>query len=87
MFTMLQAKLSLAVERLVTPTSLLILDEPGWCLSKQIARAYLAAITEIAHSMGTALLIISHQDHWWQGILRSRLQMRSGDEGVQIKVT
>lgn len=74
--TLLQCKLALAVERLLTGAPLLILDEPGWCLSRPVAQAYLHAVATAAHKRRTAVLLISHQPGWWQGLIGAWLTLR-----------
>ena len=73
--TILQAKLALVAERLSAPTPLLILDEPGWCLSREYARAFLASVVEIAHENEVAIAFISHQTIWWSGLIADELTM------------
>jgi len=84
--SMLQAKLALAAERLLTPTSLLILDEPAWCLSRPLARAYISVVAKECHDRNIALLLISHRNEWWRGIAVDALQMIEADGAVRIVV-
>lgn len=83
--TVLQAKLALAAERLIARPPLLILDEPGWCLSKPVALAYLRAVTRAAHQRGTAILIISHQAEWWEPLATDAIVMEKRGDTVQLR--
>ena len=82
--SILQSKLALAVERLVTPSGLLILDEPAWCLSRPVARHFLRVISELAHELGKAVLIISHQHQWWNGIAGSEMSLSGRDGRITV---
>lgn len=73
--TILQCKLALVVERLMSGTPLLILDEPGWCLSRTVARAFVNTVVEVANNKNIAVAIISHQKTWWADICRSTLTL------------
>lgn len=73
--TLLQAKMGLISERLASTPSMLILDEPGWGLSRELARKFVWSICEQANKYGTIILIISHQPEWWHGITKSHLQL------------
>jgi ABC-type cobalamin/Fe3+-siderophores transport system ATPase subunit len=83
--SILQAKLVLAAERLVTPTPLLIIDEPGWCLSRPVARVFLSTVTDCAHARGTAVLAISNQASWWQGISRDYLSLVEKEGRIRVE--
>lgn len=71
--SMLQSKVVLAAERLTSAPPLLVLDEPGWCLSAELARAFVGAVCMEAHRLRIAVLIISHQRRWWDNIAASAL--------------
>ena len=73
--TVFQSKLALAAERLVGNAPLLILDEPGWCLSKASSQIFLHEVVKQAHQQGTAIAFISHQGNWWQNLAMSELQL------------
>jgi ABC-type molybdenum transport system ATPase subunit/photorepair protein PhrA len=66
--SVLQARLALIAERLVSRPPLLILDEPGWCLSMPLARALLHAACIEARRRHVGLIVISHLDSWWDGL-------------------
>lgn len=70
--SLLDIKLSLAARRLTADTSLVILDEPDWGLSRCAAAAYVLAVVGAAHRSGIPVLIISHKP-WWATLARSRL--------------
>jgi ABC-type branched-subunit amino acid transport system ATPase component len=71
--TILQAKLALAAERLVAGAPLLIMDEPGWCLSRLATQGFVREVTRAAHGCKTAVAIISHERHWWRGLMADEL--------------
>ncbi len=79
--TVLQAKIALVAERLLSNPPVLILDEPSWCFSKPIARMFVRAVCEIAHRRHIAVIIVSHLD-WWNGIANSELQMTRDDKST-----
>jgi energy-coupling factor transport system ATP-binding protein len=73
--TLLQAKMSLIAERLASLPPLLILDEPGWGLSRSIARKFVWTVCQHASKYNVAILLISHQSDWWKGIIKSHLHL------------
>lgn len=79
--TLLQAKMSLIAERLASKPSLLILDEPGWGLSRSIARQFVWAICQQASKYNVAILLISHQSDCWEGIIKSHIHLTKMDNG------
>lgn len=79
--TVLQAKIALVAERLVSNPPVLILDEPSWCLSKPIARMFVRTVCEIAHHRRIAVIVVSHLN-WWSGIANSELHMIRSDAAV-----
>jgi energy-coupling factor transport system ATP-binding protein len=82
--TILEAKISVAVERMFFDTPLVILDEPSWCLSRDVARALVKAVTKAAHERNIAVALISHQN-WWDGLIRSEMRF-SADVRGQVHV-
>jgi len=72
--TLLDIKLLLAAQRLNSETSLLILDEPDWGLSRRTAAAYVLAVVGAAHRRGIPILVISHKN-WWTPLANSRLEV------------
>jgi len=80
--SLLEIKLQLAAQRLTGDTSLMILDEPDWGLSRRAAAAFVLAVVDMAHAMGIPVLIISHKP-WWTPLALSRLtvvkDMAAGD--------
>jgi len=83
--TLLQAKMSLIAERLASRPPLLILDEPGWGLSRSIARQFIWAVCQQANIYNVAILLISHQSDCWKGIIKSHLHLTKMDNG-NIKI-
>lgn len=85
--TLLEAKISVAVERMFFDTPLIILDEPSWCLSVEVARALVKVVTVAAHERNIAVALISHQN-WWQGLCRSTMRLSpTAGNVVQVEVT
>lgn len=84
--TLVQARVILAAERLVSGTKMLILDEPTWGLSRNLALAFLAAVIENAHKRQIALLVISHEEHFPESFFRSGLLFERSDTGNLVTV-
>ncbi|MCG6909723.1 MAG: hypothetical protein LJE94_06305 [Deltaproteobacteria bacterium] len=85
--TLLQAKISLIAERLATRPAVLILDEPGWGLSRSIARRLVAVVCRAAANLDVAVVLISHHARWWQGMVHSRCHLsQAGSETVVMGV-
>lgn len=84
--TLLQAKISLVSERLATLPSVLILDEPGWGLSRSIARKLVETVCRVAGNLKVAVILISHHARWWQCMVHSRCHLsRDGGDTVVIR--
>jgi len=84
--TLLQAKISLVSERLATRPSVLILDEPGWGLSRSMARKLVETVCRVAGDLNVAVVLISHHARWWQGMVHSRCHLsRDGKNAVVIR--
>lgn len=79
--SMLQCKIAVVVDRLLGAPPLLILDEPGWCLSQVVARAFVETVVEAAHQRGIAVLIISHQNEWWTGLVGDEVILEQSKDG------
>lgn len=62
--SLLAGKASLIAARLVEKPALLLLDEPGWGLSRLDAGRLVFNTCRLAHSLGTGVGIISHQPEW-----------------------
>ena len=73
--TLLEIKLILVAVRLCGQPCALILDEPDWGLNRASAIAFVSAIIEVAHSLGTPVFLISHKP-WWQSIANSTILVR-----------
>ena len=77
--SILHAKLTLAVERIVMRPALLVLDEPSWGLSATLARMAALLISRTAHQNGVPVAIISHETRWLDGLAHSILSMSRSD--------
>jgi len=77
--TLLQAKICLVAERIASLPPLIVLDEPGWGLSKSVSRFFIAEVCKQAHENGAAVVIISHQPMWWDGLIRSHVHLEKQD--------
>jgi hypothetical protein len=93
--TMLETKLLLAALRLSRKTSLLVLDEPDWGVTRCDALTFVLAVVDTAHSLGIPVLIISHKA-WWAGLARSHVRVEkrfraardaSGDRQFEVLVS
>lgn len=82
--TVFQSKLALTAERLVGNTPLLIIDEPGWCLSKASSQIFLHEIVKQAHLQGTAIAFISHQADWWHNLAKSELHLSQTQNSGEV---
>lgn len=83
--SVLQARLALIAERLVSRPPLLILDEPGWCLSMPLARALLRVTCIEARRRHVGLVVISHLDSWWEGLVFSRVRLLQNSGSVLVQ--
>ncbi|MDD3000182.1 MAG: ABC transporter ATP-binding protein [Candidatus Riflebacteria bacterium] len=63
-YTLLALKIALIAERLADKPALLLLDEPGWGLSNKDAQLLVYKVSQVAHDLGVALGIVSHQPTW-----------------------
>lgn len=84
--TVFQAKLALTAERLISKPPLLILDEPGWCLSRTAAQVFVREVVRVAHELGIAIALISHQAEWWKGIVAGQITFSAGNSRDQVLV-
>lgn len=80
--TLLQAKICLVAERIASSPPLLVLDEPGWGLSKSVARCLLWEVCQQAHKYGVAVAIISHHPSWWEGLVHSHVELTKREDGA-----
>ena len=87
--SILQCKLVVVVDRLFGRPPLLLLDEPGWCLSRSAARAFLQAVTETAHERQIAVAITSHQAGWWKDLIQDQITLIRGalPEDIEVRQT
>ncbi len=85
--TLLQAKICLVAERIASSPPVIVLDEPGWGLSKSVSRIFLTEVCKQAHQLGVAVVIISHQPKWWDGLIQSHIQLTKQDDGKVILAT
>jgi energy-coupling factor transporter ATP-binding protein EcfA2 len=72
--SLLEIKLILSAVRLCGQPCALILDEPDWGLNRVSAIAFVCAIINVAHSLGTPVFLISHKP-WWQPIANSTIRV------------
>ena len=82
--SILHAKITLAIERLMSRPPILILDEPSWGLSANLARLGVAIIVREAHARGVAVGIISHETSWLTGLVSSTLDLSGAADGVGV---
>lgn len=68
--SLLELKMLLTAVRLAAGTTVLILDEPDWGLSRSDAVAFVTAVVHAAHARSVPLILISHKP-WWQNLARS----------------
>jgi energy-coupling factor transporter ATP-binding protein EcfA2 len=80
--TLLQTKISLISERLASLPSVLILDEPGWGLSRTIARKLIEIVSQQASRHNIAVLLISQQPDFWNGIIHSHLHFAKDPKSI-----
>jgi len=85
--TLLQAKICLVAERIASSPPLIVLDEPSWGLSKSVSRIFLTEVCKQAHDNGVAVVIISHQPKWWDGLIQSHIQLTKQDDGKVMLAT
>jgi energy-coupling factor transporter ATP-binding protein EcfA2 len=71
----------------MSETPLLILDEPGWCLSRPVARAFVETVVEIASEKKMAVAIISHQKGWWAGMIEDTLNLSPDSNSNQVLIS
>jgi len=82
--SLLAGKACLIAARLVEKPALLLLDEPGWGLSRLDAGKLVFNTCRLAHQLGTGVGIISHQPEW-HDFTRSNLKLKQVEpEQVEI---
>ena len=82
--SLLAGKACLIAARLVEKPALLLLDEPGWGLSRHDAGKLVFNTCRLAHQLGTGVGIISHQPEW-HDFTRSNLKLKQIEpEQVEI---
>jgi energy-coupling factor transporter ATP-binding protein EcfA2 len=70
--TLLQARIALVSSRLIQHhRGLLVLDEPGFGLSRSAGMAFLEAIAVTASRRETAIVVISHKPDWYEHIVET----------------
>lgn len=84
--TVLQVKFALTAERIESKPPLLILDEPDWCLSKQLTTLFTEIVVEIAHKNQIPVLIITHLNSWYSEYTNSILEFKKGKENNEVEV-
>jgi len=68
--SLLQIKGMLVAARIATKPNALIVDEPDWGLSRDVAVALVVSIAKISHKHQIPVIIISHKP-WWSGLAKS----------------
>ncbi len=68
--SLLEIKAILVAVRLCGQPCALILDEPDWGLNRESAIAFVFAVVDVAHQLGTPVLLISHKP-WWFKLAKS----------------
>lgn len=82
--SLLAGKACLIAARLAEKPALLLLDEPGWGLSRQDAGRLVFNTCRLAHRLGTGVGIISHQPEW-HAFAASNLKLKKiAPEQVEI---
>jgi ABC-type multidrug transport system ATPase subunit len=92
--SLLEIKAILVAVRLCGQPCALILDEPDWGLNRESAIAFVFAIVDVSHELGTPVLLISHKP-WWHKLAKSIIHVsRTAKEmtedrnySFQIKLT
>lgn len=84
--SLLQSKLLLAAERLVSSAGVLIADEPTWGLSRLCGGAFVHAISEEASKLGIAFLVISHDTGLNPALFGSRLHFSRAKRAHEVKI-
>lgn len=67
-------KCALIAARLSQFRCALILDEPDWGMSRNVALRFVAAVVSVAHQHHVPVMIISHKS-WWQTIAGSMVEI------------
>ena len=83
--TVLQAKLALTAERIVSNPPLIILDEPDWCFSKTITEIYLEIVVEFCHAKNIPIVIITHLHDWYTNFVGSVLWFQKHSNDIIVK--
>ena len=68
--SLLEIKTILVAVRLCGQPCALILDEPDWGLNRESAIAFVFAVVDVSHELGTPVLLISHKP-WWHTLAKS----------------
>ena len=70
--TIVEIKFLLVAVRIIDNPTALILDEPGWGLTKDNSIAFVTSIISVAHTNLIPVIIISHKK-WYDNISKSEL--------------
>lgn len=84
--TVLQVKFALTAERIESKPSLLILDEPDWCLSKKLTSLFMEIVVDAAHKKQIPVLIITHLNNWYSKYTNSILEFKKGKKDNTVEV-
>jgi ABC-2 type transport system ATP-binding protein len=80
--TVLQGKIALVAARLAAKPSLLLIDEPAWCLSKPLARVFMETVIEKSHDLEIPVVYISHLADWWDNLYKSHLHLEKAHDSL-----
>jgi hypothetical protein len=72
--SLLEIKAILVAVRLCGQPCALILDEPDWGLNRESAIAFVFAVVDVSHELGTPVLLISHKP-WWHKLAKSTIHV------------
>jgi energy-coupling factor transporter ATP-binding protein EcfA2 len=82
--SVIQIKAALIAERISKKTSLLILDEPEWLLSRKMANIFITQIIEICHERHIPVLIITHLSDWYNFECDKIIMQKTYENNVRI---
>jgi len=78
--TLLQCKLALLAERIASEPPLLVLDEPGWGLSRPVTGLFVELACSCARERKIPVIIISHHVAWVSDKINSILTLKNGSD-------